>query len=114
MSDHAEPDIPARKLYIADLHFFHERLNQSMDMRGFGSAEEMNAFMIRQWNDHVAERDEVYILGDFAFARGHAVSGLLRKLSGRKFLIRGNHDTYLEDRRFDRSLFEWILPYAEI
>ena len=27
--------IPVRKLYIADLHFYHDNLNHRMDMRGF-------------------------------------------------------------------------------
>ena len=51
--------IPTRKLYISDLHFFHDSLNHRMDMRGFSGYEEMNAHMIRQWNDHVTKKDEV-------------------------------------------------------
>ena len=35
--------IPVRKLYIADLHFFHDSLNHRMDMRGFAGYEEMKA-----------------------------------------------------------------------
>lgn len=106
--------IPVRKLYIADLHFFHDSLNHRMDMRGFSGYEEMNAHMIRQWNDHVTRKDEVYILGDFAISRAQAAESVLRQLNGRKFLIQGNHDKFLEDKKFDRSLFEWIRPYAEI
>ena len=106
--------IPVRKLYIADLHFFHDSQNHRMDMRGFSDYEEMNAHMIRQWNDHVTRKDEVYILGDFAISWVQAAESVLRQLNGRKFLIQGNHDKFLEDKKFDRSLFEWIRPYAEI
>ena len=69
--------IPTRKLYISDLHFFHDSLNHRMDMRGFSGYEEMNAHMIRQWNDHVTKKDEVYILGDFAISRGKAANEIL-------------------------------------
>ena len=106
--------IPVRKLYIADLHFYHDNLNHRMDMRGFSGYEEMNAYMIRQWNDHVTKKDEVYILGDFAISRGRAANEILRQLNGKKYLIEGNHDRFLDDKEFDRSLFEWIRPYAEI
>ena len=106
--------IPVRKLYIADLHFYHDNLNHRMDVRGFSGYEEMNAHMIRQWNDHVTKKDEVYILGDFAISRGRAVGEILRQLNGKKYLIEGNHDRLLDDKEFDRSQFEWIRPYAEI
>jgi len=106
--------IPTRKLYISDLHFFHDSLNHRMDMRGFSDYEEMNAHMIRQWNDHVTKKDEVYILGDFSISRGKAANEVLEQLNGKKYLIEGNHDKFLDDKEFDRSLFRWIRPYAEI
>ena len=31
--------IPVRKLYIADLHFYHDNLNHRMDRRGFSGYE---------------------------------------------------------------------------
>ncbi len=105
---------PARKLYISDLHFYHDSLNRFMDVRGFAGAEEMNDYMIRQWNDHVTDKDEVYILGDFAISRGREANEILRQLNGRKYLVEGNHDKFLEDKAFDRGLFEWVRSYAEI
>ena len=36
------------------------------------------------------------------------------KADGLYCLITGNHDNYLNDRRFDASRFEWIRPYAEL
>lgn len=103
------------KRYISDLHFFHEKLNRQLDRRGFPDAETMNAHMIAQWNAQVAEKDEVYILGDFAYAKGEEVNSVLRKLKGTLYLIEGNHDAlYLKDKAFDASRFVWIRPYAEI
>lgn len=40
------------RYYISDLHFWHRRLNQNMDQRGFETVEEMNEYMISQWRNH--------------------------------------------------------------
>lgn len=103
-----------RKLYISDLHFYHSNLNHQMDRRGFEDEVQMNAYMIRQWQEHVHEKDEVYVLGDFCMGRGEATNEILRQLPGKKYLVIGNHDHYLEDKAFDSSLFQWIKPYAEV
>ena len=101
--------------YIADLHFWHGRLNDHMDCRGFESVEAMDEYMIAQWNSRVRKNDEVVILGDFSMStKAPQVNEILSRLQGRKYLIVGNHDKYLETRRFDRSQFEWIEYYKEI
>ena len=41
------------RFYIADNHFFHERMNTAMDKRGFESLEAMHDYMIDQWNSVV-------------------------------------------------------------
>lgn len=105
---------PARLLYIADTHFYHNRLCQEMDHRGFKNYEEMNAYMIEKWNEKVTPKDEVYILGDFSIAKGDATNAVLKQLKGKKHLIIGNHDRYLEDKRFDVGLYRSIQPYKEI
>lgn len=102
------------RFYISDLHFFHENMNHSMDNRGFESAEAMNEYMIKQWNKKVRNNDDVVILGDLSMERGAKTSEVVRRLNGRKYLIVGNHDKYLDDRSFDKTLFEWIEPYKEI
>lgn len=104
----------SRKLYISDLHFFHENINSQMDKRGFENCEEMNHYMISQWNNRVTEKDEVYVLGDFSFAKGKETNDLLGQLKGKLYLIEGNHDYFLKDNAFDKTRFEWIRPYAEI
>lgn len=104
----------SRKLYISDMHFFHEKINLQMDERGFSSCEEMNQYMIDQWNRKVVQKDEVYILGDLSFAKGRETNDLLNKLNGKLYLIVGNHDNFLRDKEFDMERFVWIKPYAEI
>ena len=105
--------IPARKLYIADQHFYHDRLCHMMDRRPFSGFEEMNAYMIEQWNRKVTSKDEVYILGDVSISRGEATNKVLEQLQGKKYLVTGNHDRYLEDKSFVNR-FLWVKPYAEI
>ena len=103
------------RYYIADLHFCHRNLNQHMDKRGFKSGEAMDEYMIKQWNSRVRSCDEVVILGDFCLSRDMAeINNLLGRLMGKKFLIIGNHDRYLENREFDRSAFKWIEYYKEL
>ena len=55
------------RYYIADLHFYHRAMNEKMDQRGFSTVEEMNEYMVEQWNKKVRKNDEVVILGDFSF-----------------------------------------------
>ena len=108
------PERPAEKLYIADCHFFHERLNVQMDFRGFSDVQEMNDHMVEQWNSRVRPRDEVFILGDFSCGRGKETADLLQRLNGHLYMIQGNHDRFLEDKMFDSSRFYWVRPYTEI
>lgn len=102
------------RYYISDLHFYHENLNTKMDCRGFSSAEEMNAYMIRQWNSRVRSCDEVVILGDLSMGHGPQTNEVLRQLRGKIYLIEGNHDRYLKDKNFDASRLKWVKPYAEM
>ena len=102
------------RYYISDLHFYHANMNTQMDQRGFASFEEMNEYMIEQWNKKVRKNDEVVILGDFSIAKGEKTNELLQRLKGRKYLIVGNHDRFLNDKTFDRSLFKWIESYMEL
>ncbi|MBQ1736287.1 MAG: metallophosphoesterase [Lachnospiraceae bacterium] len=102
------------RYYISDLHFYHANMNTQMDQRGFASFEEMNEYMIEQWNQKVRKNDEVVILGDFSIAKGEKTNELLQRLKGKKYLIVGNHDRFLNDKTFDRSLFKRIELYMEL
>lgn len=103
------------RYYIADLHFCHERLNDHMDRRGFESAEAMNDYMIRQWNSRVNKNDDVIILGDLCLStNAEEVNSILDLLKGRKYLILGNHDKYINLCGFKKEAFEWIEDYKEL
>lgn len=102
------------RYYIADLHFFHEAMNTRMDRRGFGSAEEMNEYMLEKWNAKVRNKDEVVIIGDLSWGTAEETNGLLGRLKGKLFLIQGNHDKFLRNKELDAGRFQWIKPYEEL
>lgn len=102
------------RYYIADLHFFHETLNDKMDHRGFGSAEQMNEYMIEKWNSKVRQSDEVVILGDFSWGTVQETNELLKRLKGKLYLIEGNHDKFLKNKKITISRFKWVKPYEEL
>lgn len=101
------------KLYTSDLHLDHYKIME-YEKRPFKSIEDMNESIIANWNAKVKKGDDVYIIGDFAFCDGKRANHFLSLLSGNKFLIVGNHDSFLDDKEFDRSKFIWIKQYAEI
>lgn len=102
------------RYYIADLHFFHDNLNRTMDCRGFESAEAMNDYIIKKWNSRVRKGDEVILLGDVSLGTAEQTGEILRSLNGRLYLIEGNHDHFVKHRKFDESVFGWVKPYEEM
>ena len=96
--------------FTADTHFNHD-INQFFK-RPYSSVDQMNESLIENWNLRVNNNDETYILGDFYVGDNVSeVENILKKLNGKKYLIKGNHDKYLEDKNFDRKYFEWIKEY---
>jgi calcineurin-like phosphoesterase family protein len=83
-----------------------------MNNRPFENIAEMNEALIANWNAVVRKDDDVYILGDFLY-KGTAIQAnkILKQLKGKKYLIKGNHDEYLDDNDFDVSAFEWVKEY---
>lgn len=102
------------RYYIADCHFFHGNLNDKMDKRGFAGVEEMNEYMLKQWNARVRSNDDVVILGDLSWGKAEETNELLEKLNGRLYLIQGNHDRFLKDKKYNAGRFQWIRPYEEL
>ncbi|WP_026651154.1 metallophosphoesterase family protein [Butyrivibrio proteoclasticus] len=100
--------------YIADCHFYHGALNDKMDKRGFGSAEEMNEYMIEKWNSKVTKADTVVVLGDLSLGNVDETNELIHRLNGKLCLIKGNHDKFVDKPGLDLDRFEWIDNYREI
>ncbi len=102
------------RYYISDLHFYHDALNQRMDCRGFRDDQDMNEYMIAQWNRRVRKNDDVVVLGDLSMEKWERTKLVVEQLKGRIYLIQGNHDRFVKDKAFDASRFVWVRPYAEM
>ena len=75
----------------SDTHFGHARISE-LAGRPFATLEEMDAELIRRWNDIVSPDDVVLHLGDVALGPIDQSLPLTAQLNGRRFLIPGNHD----------------------
>lgn len=83
--------------FTSDHHFNHANILTFVDgdnshiRPGFDSVDEMDEFMIEQWNSVVKDGDRVYHLGDVAM-NAKVLSNIIPKLKGSKRLCLGNHD----------------------
>ena len=83
---------------VSDTHFGHAGVCRFMrndgvtKLRPWDTAEEMDEFMVKAWNERVRPNDKVYHLGDVVINR--KALGIMRRLNGDKVLIRGNHDIF--------------------
>jgi calcineurin-like phosphoesterase family protein len=88
----------ANKFVIGDTHFGHTnswekfKLPNGDPLRPFTSTEEMDEAMIARWNAKVNPEDTVYHVGDVVINRKSL--HLVKRLNGKKRLIRGNHDIF--------------------
>ena len=80
-----------RVWFTADTHFGHENIIRYCH-RPFANAGEMNAELIRRWNEAVPEDGIIFHLGDFCHGNAQVWNSILEGLHGRKYLILGNHD----------------------
>ncbi|PSK84060.1 calcineurin-like phosphoesterase family protein [Limimaricola soesokkakensis] len=82
-------------IFTADLHFGHANIIDYC-ARPFSSVEEMDQFQLSALQRHVGPADDLWILGDVAFAKGRLqkdrAKAIIEKIPGRKHLISGNHD----------------------
>lgn len=85
--------------FTSDLHFCHDK-DFVWQARGFESIDEMNAEIVRRWNEVVYPDDDVYILGDLTLGNVEEGLKLIAKLNGYLHIIRGNHDTDTKTSRY--------------
>lgn len=97
--------------FTSDLHLGHENAIEFTN-RPFANVDEMNTVLLRNINDVVGLKDELWILGDFAFKISREDVTALRKQIKCKHvhLVRGNHDRdYSND-----AIFESVQDYKEL
>lgn len=80
--------------YTADPHFGHDKI-RDFCARPFRDVSEMDAYILTAYQAALRPRDDLWIIGDFAFAKiddAARLETLLASIPGRKHLVRGNHD----------------------
>ena len=85
--------------FTSDLHLCHDK-DFVWQARGFTSVDEMNAEIIKRWNEVVYPDDDVYVLGDLILGNVEEGLKLIAKLNGYLHIIRGNHDTDTKASRY--------------
>jgi len=97
------------KLYFtSDTHFYHNNIIEYAN-RPFGSIEEMNGALIRNWNKVVPEDGIVFHLGDFCFGSADKWWPIISQLHGSIYLILGNHDM----RNAKGSFMEYFIEVSQ-
>ena len=100
-----------KNIYLtSDQHFFHKSI-LNWNRKEFKNVEEMNEFLINQWNSTIKENDIVYQLGDFAFGDDfEGIENICKLLNGKKTLILGNHDSFKKVKiyiKYFNIFFKW-------
>ena len=96
--------------FTSDLHFGHKNVIR-FDNRPFATIEQMDEEIIKRWNNKVKDDDTVYVLGDISWYNDNKTCEILSQLSGKKHLIKGNHDKISANMR---KYFYSINNYLEI
>ena len=79
--------------------------------RPFANVDEMNAELVKRWNEKVGKDDIVYHLGDFGLMSAGKLREIIVQLNGKICLITGNHESAA---LACPDCFEWIKAYHEL
>lgn len=99
--------------FTSDTHFGHTNIMRYSN-RPFESVQEMDAEIIRRWNEVVGPTDHVYHLGDFSFRKEGRIYEILMQLNGKIHFIWGNHDQTIQRSESLQGMFEWCRNYYEL
>lgn len=107
-----------KRFFTADTHLGHLLVSQ---IRGFGSVEEHNEAVIRNWNEEVSADDQVFLAGDAVLGVRRLTLPLFSRMNGQKTLIAGNHDDCWPGRsnassrmHLYREYFSNIQPFLRV
>jgi calcineurin-like phosphoesterase family protein len=84
--------------FISDTHFSHGNICKFIredgvtKLRPWDNVDEMDEYLVEQWNATVGPQDKVYHLGDVFINR--KARFIMDRLNGDKVLIKGNHDIF--------------------
>lgn len=90
--------------YISDLHLGHKNALK-FDKRPFLNLEEQDEVVINNINRVVKSEDSLYLLGDVFWYSSGAALHILNRLNCRHvYLVRGNHDWWVQDPECEKRL----------
>ena len=112
MLDYPTFDFDQVDFVTSDTHFSHARIIE-LAGRPFTSVEEMDAELIRRWNETVAPDDIVLHLGDLALGPIAESLPLTAQLHGHRFLVPGNHDRVSPATQSRRAIERFAPLYEE-
>ncbi len=98
------------RFLTADLHVGHANIIDFCD-RPFSDVNHMNTVLVQRWQETVRDDDEVWVVGDLAMGRIEDSLAWAGQLTGRKFLVPGNHDRCWPGGKKDWEA--WVSRYEE-
>ena len=99
--------------FTSDLHLGHVNIIK-LSSRPFANIDEMDNRLVANWNSVINKSDDIYIVGDFSLKSVNDVENYLRRLNGKKHLIRGNHDRVGAYPYNVPAGLEWVRDYHEL
>ena len=102
---------------ISDTHFLHSNMLNFLDTDGvpfrgqyFSNQDELDEYMIENWNAKVKPQDTIWHLGDVFIGDIERFEKIWPRLQGKKRLIVGNHDDirYLSGKINGEWIFQKI------
>lgn len=97
--------------YMGDIHAGHGN-SIRFDNRPWKTVEEMDEGLLRNINSRVTNDDTLVIAGDLTWYKGKKAYDFIRRMNGKKILVRGNHDYEYKPEFI--SLFEKVVDRLEI
>jgi len=103
----------SKVFFTSDTHFGHANIIKYSG-RPFKDADHMNEELIKSWNNMISEEDEVYHLGDVSLTTPEKTQEILKRLNGKIYLIKGNHEKSVMMKSYNRDRFTWIKDLEEV
>lgn len=96
----------------SDLHFNHDK-PFIYGARGFDNIYDMNTAIIKNWNNTVTGKDDIYVLGDIMLGNNTEGIKLFHQLHGNIHIILGNHDNVERKTLYENSYNVVEISYAD-
>jgi len=101
--------------FTSDTHFMHKNILKFCPNTRVGKdAREMTERLIYNWNNQVADGDDVYLLGDVFFCGYEQALDIMQRLNGNIHLVWGNHDQVIMKNKKLKDCFASTSHYRKL